>query len=170
LKLERAACQWLYWNVIYKQPRSVQIVVFAESGGERQYLLLRRKADRGGFWLSVTGSLEEGETRAQAAVREVFEETGIRINESQLIDLNVINIFEIAPQWLARYAPGVTTNEEYCFALKVDRGEIRIDATEHEAAVWVNRETAVKMIYWDSNRRAFAAAETIADTQLIHNG
>jgi dihydroneopterin triphosphate diphosphatase len=164
LKLERVARQWLYWDMLYKQPRSVQVVVFAECGGERQYLLLKRKADRGGFWQSVTGSLEVGETRAQAAVREVFEETGIAISESQLIDLDVINVFEIAPQWLARYAPGVTTNEEFCFALKVDKCEIRIDANEHEAACWVNREMAAKMIYWESNKRAFAAAETIVET------
>jgi dATP pyrophosphohydrolase len=145
----------------YKQPRSVQIVVFAENAGEREYLLLRRIASHGGFWQSVTGSLEEDETHAQAAVREVYEETGITRREDQLIDLDVINVFEIAPQWRAKYAPGVTRNEEVCFALKVDKCEIRIDPIEHDEYIWVNDATAVQMLYWESNKRAFAAARMI---------
>ena len=136
-------------------------MIFAEADGERQYLLLKRVTSHGGFWQSVTGSLEEGETHAEAAIREVFEETGIERSPDQLIELGVINVFEIAPQWLSKYAPGVTTNEEVCFALKVDKCEVRIDPAEHEQHAWVNGETAQKMLYWESNKRAFAATETI---------
>ena len=60
----------------YKQPRSVQVVLFAETAAGRQFLLLRRVRHHGGFWQSVTGSLEGNETHKQAAVREVREETG----------------------------------------------------------------------------------------------
>jgi NUDIX domain len=41
-----------------------------------EYLLLKRSAARGGFWQGVTGGVEVGETLAQAARREVWEETG----------------------------------------------------------------------------------------------
>ena len=41
-----------------------------------EYLLLRRTTARGGFWQGVTGGLEAGESLAQAARREVWEETG----------------------------------------------------------------------------------------------
>jgi len=140
----------------YKQPRSVQVVIFAETETGIEYLLLRRVKSHGGFWQSVTGSLEEGETHAQAAVREVLEETGISRREDELIELGVINVFEIAPQWRVKYAPGVTHNEEVCFALKVDKCEVRIDPLEHEAYTWVDYDTAVEMIYWESNKRAFA--------------
>jgi dATP pyrophosphohydrolase len=145
----------------YKLPRSVQVVIFADGDAGREFLLLKRVASHGSFWQSVTGSLEEGETHRQAAVREVYEETGILARADELIELGVINVFEIAPQWRARYAPGVTQNEEVCFALKVDRCEVRIDPVEHEQHVWADRETALKMLYWESNRRAFAAAEMI---------
>ena len=94
-------------------------MIFADCAGERHYLLLRRVASHGGFWQSVTGSLEVGETHIQAAAREVREETGINSPEDELIDLGLINSFEIAPQWRGKYAPGVTHNEEVCFALKV---------------------------------------------------
>ena len=78
----------------YKQPLSIQVVIFADTSEGRHYLLLSRVAGHGGFWQSVTGSLEVGETHTQAAVREVREETGINSAEDELIELGVINNFE----------------------------------------------------------------------------
>jgi dihydroneopterin triphosphate diphosphatase len=141
----------------YKQPRSVQVVIFTEAPAGREYLLLRRVGRHGGFWQSVTGSLEGQETHAEAAVREVFEETGYHPRQDELIPLGVVNVFEIAPQWRDKYAPGVTHNEEVCFALQVEKGDVVIDRVEHDAYAWVDYDTAVGMLYWESNRRAFAA-------------
>lgn len=145
----------------YKQPRSVQVVIFAETGSSRRYLLLRRVARFGAFWQSVTGSLEEGETHRQAAVREVREETAIDLREDLLIDLDLVNTFEIAPQWRSRYAPGTTHNEEVCFALRVEECEVTIDAIEHDAYAWVDYQTAMSMLYWESSKRAFLATERL---------
>ena len=142
----------------YKQPRSVQVVLFAETPTGREFLLLRRVQSHGGFWQSVTGSLEGEETHLQAAVREVAEETGYRPHSDEVIPLGLVNVFEIAPQWRVKYAPGVTHNEEVCFALQVDKRDVAIDAVEHDAFMWVNYDTATEMLYWESNRRAFAAA------------
>jgi dATP pyrophosphohydrolase len=144
-------------SVQYKQPCSVQVVIFAETSANRRYLLLRRVASHGGFWQSVTGSLEEGETHRQAATREVLEETGFVAREEELIELGVINTFEIAPLWRAKYAPGVTHNEEVCFALKVEEREVRLDPLEHDAFEWESYDRAIEMLYWESTRRAFAA-------------
>ena len=145
----------------YKQPRSVQVVVFAERAGRRLYLLLRRIPSHGGFWQSATGSLEEGETHLQAAVREVREETGFSVREDELIDLGVTNVFEIAEQWRPKYAPGVTSNEEVCFALEVEYGRVEIDGLEHDEYVWVDYDAAVRMLYWENNRRTLEAVERL---------
>lgn len=136
-------------------------MIFADTPAERRYLLLRRIASQGGFWQSVTGSLEDGETHADAAVREVLEETAISSTVDQLIDLEVLNTFEIAPLWRDRYAPGVTHNEERCFALKAGECEVKLDLLEHQAYAWEPYERAVKLLYWESTRRAFAAARLI---------
>lgn len=147
----------------YKLPRSIQVVIFAGSREARRYLLLRRVPEHGAFWQSVTGSLEDGEAHAQAAIREVAEETGLSVIEDDLINLDVVNTFEIAPLWRKRYAPGVTHNEEVCFALSVDEFEPVIDSLEHEAYVWVNYDDAIKMAYWESTKRALAAARLLDD-------
>ena len=141
----------------FKQPRSVQVVIFTETPPGREFLLLRRLSSHGGFWQAVTGSLEDDETHAQAAVREVYEETGFRPRRDELIELGIVNVFEIAPQWRMKYAPGVTHNEEVCFALQVAKLDVVIDAMEHDAFAWVDYAAAMQMLYWESNRRAFAA-------------
>lgn len=150
----------------YKQPRSVQVVIFVRSGGEIRYLLLRRVASHGGFWQPVTGSLEGGETHRQAAVREVLEETAIPSREEQLIELGVVNTFEIAPLWRDKYAPGITHNEEVCFALEVSVRQVQIDSIEHDAYAWEGYDRAMEMLYWDSNKRTLTAARLIIDRQV----
>ena len=81
------------------------------------------RADRSGFWQSVTGSLDAlDEDLAFAATREVFEETGIavdRLPKEALQNLRHQIEYEIYPEWRFRYAPGVTRNIEHWFALEV---------------------------------------------------
>jgi dihydroneopterin triphosphate diphosphatase len=154
---------WLNRNVQFKQPRSIQVVIFAETPVGRRYLLLKRIDSQGGFWQSVTGSLEAGETHPSAAVREVFEETGISCVEQELIDLGVLNNFEIATQWRHKYAPGTTHNEEVCFGLRVEECEVKLDLFEHQAYAWESYERAIALLFWESSKRAFAAAQLFAD-------
>jgi dATP pyrophosphohydrolase len=138
-------------------------VIFADEPPlDRRYLLLRRVAAHGGFWQSVTGSLEAGETHTQAAVREVLEETGIEAAEDELIDLGIVNTFKIAPQWREKYAPGVAYNEEVCFALKVVQCEVVVDSREHDAYAWEQYDRSIEMLYWDSSKLAFGAARLLA--------
>jgi dATP pyrophosphohydrolase len=139
------------------------VVIFAGHGSDRRYLLLRRVASHGGFWQSVTGSLEGNETHRQAAVREVLEETGVSPVEEKLIELGIVNTFEIAPKWRDKYAPGVTHNEEVCFALEVRQADVLLDPIEHDAFEWASYDRAVEMLFWDSNKRALAAAMLLGE-------
>jgi 8-oxo-dGTP pyrophosphatase MutT (NUDIX family) len=41
---------------------------------------------RHGYWFTVGGGLDEGETPAQGAARELFEETGLRVDPDRLGD------------------------------------------------------------------------------------
>ncbi len=157
LGFEQLSLRWFNPIMRYKQPRSVQVVIFGDGRHERLYLLLKRIESDGGFWQPVTGSIEGEETHRQAALREVLEETGIRAHDEELIELGVVNTFEIAPQWRDRYAPGVTHNEEVCFALEVSECEVRVDSMEHESYIWVGLEQAMEMVFWESNKGALAA-------------
>ena len=58
-------------------PIQVEAILFRKNEGEIEYLILKRKQERGGFWQPITGGLEEGETLMEALRREIKEETGI---------------------------------------------------------------------------------------------
>ena len=98
---------------MYKTPISVLVVIYTN---DLQVLLLER-ADHPGYWQSITGSQDPGETLYQTAVREVFEETGLNALAYELQDWQIANQYEIYEEWRWRYAPGVTVNTEHVFGL-----------------------------------------------------
>jgi lipoyl(octanoyl) transferase len=57
-------------------PRDVSIQLFRRTPEGPRFLMLRRCPERGGFWQPVTGAPLPEENDADAAVREVHEETG----------------------------------------------------------------------------------------------
>ena len=135
----------------FKQPVSVLVVIHTP---DLQVLLLER-ASHPGFWQSVTGSQEEGETLIETARREVEEETAIQAGCDDFIDWRIVNTFEIFAEWRYRYAPGVTHNTEHVFSLQVPAGQcVRIAPDEHRDYCWKPwREAAERCFSW-SNRAA----------------
>ena len=135
----------------FKRPVSVLVVIHTP---QLDVLLLER-ASHPGYWQSVTGSQESGETLIETARREVEEETGIAAPLCQFEDWEITNTFEIFAEWRHRYAPGVTHNVEHVFSLQVpDRVAVRIAPDEHIAYGWLPwREAAEKCFSW-SNRDA----------------
>ena len=135
----------------FKQPVSVLVVVHTRT---LRFLLLERVSPPG-FWQSVTGSLEAGETPAQAALREVAEETGIVVAPGQLDDWRRSNRFEIRPEWRHRYDPTVTHNVEHVFSLQVaDDQAVRLAADEHRALLWLPLDQAAEKVFSWTNRDA----------------
>ncbi len=108
------------------------------------------RADKAGFWQSVTGSLEDGETPLQAALREVFEETGLDANKYNLQDWQASNVYEIYPHWHHRYAPSVVENTEHLFGLELpSQLTIKLAPDEHVRYEWVDwREAAMRVFSW----------------------
>ena len=135
----------------HKIPVSTLVVVYNTA---LEVLLLER-ADHPGFWQSVTGSQDEGETLEQTALREVAEETGIVARPSDLERWNQQNVYEIYPVWRHRYAPGVTHNTEHVFGLKVPgRVAVTVAPREHLGAVWLPWRQAAERVFSWSNRSA----------------
>ena len=133
----------------YKRPFSVLVVVYT---GDLEVLLLER-ADHPGYWQSVTGSLEEGERPDEAALRELFEETGLA--EGELADWKIETEYVIYPEWRHRYAPGVTTNLEHVFGFRLkQRMPVKISPREHLDYAWVPYLEAASRVFSSSNEAA----------------
>jgi dihydroneopterin triphosphate diphosphatase len=135
----------------YKTPISVLVVMYTPA---LEVLLLER-ADRPGFWQSVTGSQDPDETLRETAVREVAEETGIDAGRYALIDWEKQNRYEIYPHWRHRYDPGVTHNTEHVFGLELPTPlPVRLAPREHLAYAWMPWSAAAERAFSWSNVEA----------------
>jgi len=130
----------------FKTPISALILIHTQ---DLQVLIMER-ADKVGFWQSVTGSVEGDEAPYDAAIREVYEETGLDVRQFDFQDWRVSNVYEIYPHWRHRYAPGVTENREHLFALLLpEKLPIKLAPEEHVRYEWVDwREAAKRVFSW----------------------
>ena len=157
----------------HKIPVSVLVVIHS---ADLQVLLIER-ADKPGFWQSVTGSIDTlGEPLIATAARELFEETGIVASADadvsdacagvadaarvvQVLDWRLSNTYEIFPVWRHRYAPGVTQNVEHVFSVCVPRDSvITLSPREHLRYAW--------MPYLEAADRCFSSSNAEAILQL----
>jgi len=134
----------------HKIPISVLVCIHTP---DLQVLLLER-ADRPGFWQSVTGSQNEGETLRETAVRELHEETSLNARQHELTDWQMQNVYEIYPMWRHRYAPGVTQNTEHVFGLLLPAPlAITVAPREHLGYQWLPWEDAAEKVFSWTNRQ-----------------
>ncbi|EER59222.1 NUDIX hydrolase [Acidovorax delafieldii 2AN] len=143
---------------VFKLPQSVLVVIHTPA---LEVLLMRRAVDAPDgqpFWQSVTGGKDSpDEGFRQTAVREVLEETGIHADAPgcTLRDWELENVYDIYPQWLHRYAPGVSRNTEHLFGLQVSAAApVTLNPREHTAWAWWPWREAADRCFSPSNAEA----------------
>lgn len=131
--------------------RQVEVHLFRRRKGRVEFLLLRRSPHRSlaSVWQPVTGGIEPRESVMQAAVREVFEETGL--TPLKLWALEHIAVF---------YEPG----RDGVFVVPVFAAEIAWTDTvhlshEHDRYVFATAARAAKLVLWETQRTALAAVK-----------
>ncbi len=148
----------------FKIPESVLVVIYTAALD----VLLIERADKPGYWQSVTGSKDSlDEDPFDTAMRELREETGIAVGgageqgvshavpRSALTDWELSNVYEIYPVWRHRYAPGVTRNTEHVFGVEVPAGmPVVLSPREHVDYVWLPYREAADKCFSPSNAEA----------------
>jgi lipoyl(octanoyl) transferase len=122
---------------------TVSVTLRREDG---RVLLLKRRAERGGFWQILTGRIELGESALQTAAREVHEETGFSPHLDEIRDLGYAHGFALGGRIPPLFA------HETAFAATVS-GEPRL-SDEHDERRWCTPDEALELLPFAGLRRA----------------
>jgi dihydroneopterin triphosphate diphosphatase len=126
--------------------RPEEVFVFVRRGEE--YLILHRSPKQGAYWHCVAGGLEEGESYAEGAARELREETHL---DAALVDLGRSYDY-VLEGWEARYAPGAERIHVECFLAEAPADwEPSLD-WEHDEYRWCRAGEAAALLFWPEPR------------------
>jgi ADP-ribose pyrophosphatase YjhB (NUDIX family) len=110
-------------------------------------LLLIHKIDND-FWALPGGGMEIGESIADAAVREVAEETGLEVELTGLVGIYT------DPGHVMAYDDGEVRQEfSVCFHARVLSGEPREDGSETKEVRWIEPDDVAGLSIHPSMRR-----------------
>lgn len=124
----------------------VEAHIFRTKKDKIEFLLLKRSQNEiyPGLWQMVSGSINEGETAFQTALREILEETNLKpkrmwvvpnINSLYMPEKNSISILPV-------------------FAAEVKYNSKIILSEEHTEYSWFTKEKAKKMLAWVGQRKS----------------
>ena len=127
----------------------VSLIALRETDAGHQVLLLKRTRFLVGEWCQVSGSIEEGETAWQAALRELQEETGQRPRAFYSAD--------ICEQFYEPQRDAITMAP--VFVAYIDPAAQVMLNEEHSAHRWVSIDQAVDMVTFGGQRRVLRWVE-----------
>ncbi len=136
-----------------RAPFQTLTILYKKENNEILYGIFLRKKEK--IWQFVSGGGEDKETPTQTVKREIWEETGLKVNEEDIIKLDsrtTIPVVNIAKKFL--WGENVYVVPEYTFAIEQSKNTKIILSDEHEKMEWANFKNAMKKLKYDSNKTA----------------
>lgn len=125
--------------------RPEEVFILVRRGDE--FLVLHRSPRQGAYWHCVAGALEAGESFAEAAARELSEETGLVADPTD-VDRQFVYSLAEEPDRVPDYAPGTTEIVVRSFLVDAPAGwEPELD-WEHDDYRWCSGGAAADLLYW----------------------
>ena len=154
----------------HQRHRSAGIILFRRDGAECLFLLILSKLTKKPLWEFPKGGVDEGETVLQAALRELFEETGIHESEVKLVPR-----FERTEDY--RFTAGGTQRRSLIhkqvtyFLAETSKAEVTLSVKESSEFAWLSLPDASKRLRYKERRKllldAAAAAGCPAAAELV---
>jgi len=117
-----------------------------------EVLVLHRSPQCDAYWHVVAGAVEEGESWAEAAARELAEETELRL---PVVDLGREYVYPLAQESArsrARFAPEIERVVVRCFAVEAPADWEPTLNEEHDGYRWCSPAGAAELLYWAEPR------------------
>ena len=112
-----------------------------------EFLVLLRSPERHGYWNTVAGGVEDGESPGEAALRELAEETGLEHPVA----------FSAIPLELGYRRPEGMWVTMHPFAVEASAGWEPVLDEEHVDYRWCTRAEAVELLAYPEPREAVEA-------------
>ncbi len=129
--------------------RPEEVFVFVRRGDE--FLVLRRSPRKGAYWHGVAGALEAGETYAEAAARELREETGLAAKPVEVAEPYAY-LLDDEPEFRELVPPGTEEIVVRTFLVQSAPGwEPQLDH-EHDEHRWCSVAEALELLHWPEPR------------------
>src|SRR5947208_9536403 len=123
-----------------------------------EFLMLHRAIDD--YWHVVAGVVEDGETFAEAAARELREETGL---EAPVVDVRMPQGYRVPDEMRSEYLTGVNQVAIENFTVEVPMGWEPVLNEEHDSYKWLTRDDAVAIAHWPETKEVLTVlAESTA--------
>ncbi|MCE2507894.1 MAG: NUDIX domain-containing protein [Nitrosopumilaceae archaeon] len=110
-----------------------------------------------GHWDFVKGHLEPGETEIQAAVRELYEETGIA-------NADFVEGFRRRIRYTYRFGGKNRAKQVVFFLASTDTDRVRL-SDEHQDYMWCSYERSLGQVTFRNARRVLDCARRFLDSR-----
>lgn len=136
-----------------RKPKQVLVFLYRKNKyNEHEYCIFYR--DKLNFWQGLSGGVENDETLFETVKREVLEETGIRIENQNILQLSsVASIPVVSITGKFTWGKDIYVVHEYSFGILVNKENIKI-SNEHVKYEWVSYNKAYELLKFDSNKIA----------------
>ncbi len=153
-RLQQHLCECLRLDIQPSRSPSQSVSALTWRRGEKgtEILMMLRVPAHGGWWQSVTGMMEPGESAQETAHRELMEETGLTC---KLTPMPLQHSFWIDPKIVAFPDAEPRFNTETCFHAEVpfDR-PVRLALEEHSEFKWCTIAEAQGLMKWEGSKAA----------------
>lgn len=129
--------------------KSCGIVIFSEENNKRKYLLLHYLE---GHWDFPKGHVEKNENEHETALRELFEETGIK-------NVTFIDDFRERVEYSFSYKEKRISKEVFYFLAKLEHVNSIVISDEHTGFEWLSYSQAIKRITYQNTKCVLEKAE-----------
>ncbi len=129
--------------------KAVFIATYVKIDNKIKYLILKRKLHWKG-WEFPKGGLKKFETEKQGLIREIKEETGLKI--LKIKKFNIHGKYRYKKRFADR--TGIIGQSYVLYGVEAKKGKVKIDRKEHSGYKWLEFENAIKRLTHNNQKKS----------------